>query len=70
MQHVLVSREFGYPIYVERCADRIGNITDRIEDAEVFDDAENNLALKEAYWTALAGYSFEAEPIQQHMAAL
>ncbi len=61
MAFTLFSNQFGYPMWVSID----GTVTDKRDDAQLFDSSFDNMKLKEAYWTEHAGYKFEAKGVTQ-----
>lgn len=60
-QFVVVSRTFGYPIYV---SDLPGDLSEGQDDAIVYRDDQDNGQLKARYFSTIMGYPFNVEYVQ------
>lgn len=60
-QFRVVSRMFGYPIYVAAIAE---GVSDRDDEAVVYRDDQDNGDLKARYFSTVMGYQFNVEYVQ------
>lgn len=61
-RYVLRCMNYGNPLYVAPVKNQQTQVTDRIEEAEVFDDRDNH-ELKARFFKAQTGYEFTMQRI-------